>query len=311
VPPTEIHNLELIADPDMLGNDTHSDCVAAGIENNKRACRAALGLPLNKLTAAQVLANYYKMTGGPDSGLVEQLALEWVQKHGWGTDKLLCFAGVVPKITPIDETVSEFHSGLFGLEIDTAQEYPATVWDDIPLGPKNKKLGGHGTAAGTYNPELTFCKTWGYLAQMTPSYVGAKVGEFWVLVWDFMWKSLTYARQVQLVADYETLTEKAWTGPAPVAVPTITTVKFPALRTFHVRKGQVLRGWDVTKPGKPLGPSYAWPYDSTGQADAQETITWPQTPAPMPNGVFLHVSASVLTGAYKNLLIRLSEVTLD
>lgn len=213
-PPLEVHNLEKIADPDMLGNDTKGDCVAVAIENDRRCSRAALGLPLNKLTAAQVVANYFKMTGGPDAGLVAQLALEWVRKNGWPgcTDKLLVFARVNIALTPIRQTVAEFLSGLFCVEIDASQEYPEALW----AADNSAYRGGHGIAGGTYTQAYTMVKTWGYIASMTPSYVAQKVNEFDVLVWDFQWAALTYDRQVQLVTDYQALTGKTWTGPAPV-----------------------------------------------------------------------------------------------
>jgi hypothetical protein len=210
-PPPEVHNLEKIADPDMLGNDKYGCCVAVAIENDRRVSRAAMGLPLNKMTAAQVVFNYFAMTGGPDSGLVAQLALEWVHRNGWGADKLLCFARVNPTLTPIRQTIAEFCSGLFCVEIDASEEYPANIWN----ADSSAYAGGHGVATGTYDQTYTTVKTWGYLAHMTPLFVARKVGEFDVLVWDFQWNALTYARQTQLVTDYEALTGKSWTGPTP------------------------------------------------------------------------------------------------
>jgi hypothetical protein len=211
-PPPEVHNLEKIEDPDMLGNNKYGDCVAVAIENDRRASRAAMGLPLNKMTAAQVVANYFKMTGGPDSGLVEQLALEWAHRNGWGTDKLLCFARVNIALTPIRQTVAEFCSGVFGVEIDASETYPSSLWN----ADNSAYQGGHGVATGTYDQTYTVVRTWGYDARMTSSFVSKKVGEFYVLVWDFQWNALTYERQTQLVADYEALTGKTWTGPAPI-----------------------------------------------------------------------------------------------
>jgi hypothetical protein len=216
-PPLEVHNLELISDPDMLGNNVWGNCVFAGIENDRRTSRAALGLPLEKLTATQVVENYKNYTGAttpPGPGASIQLVLEWVRKYGWpgSADKLLVFSEVTPAITPIDQTVSEFHSGIFGVEIDASEAYPSSLWNA-----DNTALRGyHATAAGTYDRLYTFCKTWGYLARMTPSYVAGKLNGFYVLVWDFEWKSLTYERQVQLVTDYQALTQKTWIGPAPV-----------------------------------------------------------------------------------------------
>ena len=92
---------------------------------------------------------------------------------------------------------------------------------------------------------------------------------------------------------------------APDCVVTIT--PYPTLRTWQVRKGQVLRGWDVKRPNVPLGPAYAWPKDSTAHADAVLTVTWPGiSPMPMPYGTVIRVT----DGAYASQLIRLAEVTM-
>src|ERR1035437_2961088 len=211
-PPPEVHNLELIPDSDMLGNNRYGDCIAVAIENDRRASRAALGLPLNKMTAAQVVKNNFAMTGGPDVGLVAQLALEWTHRNGWGGDRLLCFARVNRSLLSIDETISEFHSGLFCVEIDGSQEYPSSLWNPDNSG----YAGGYGVAGGTYTPQYTVVRTWGYNARMTPAFVAQKCGEFDVLIWDFEWNSLNYERQTQLVSDYQILTGNTWTGPLPI-----------------------------------------------------------------------------------------------
>jgi hypothetical protein len=219
-PPVEVHNLELIADPDMLGNNEYSCCVVSGTENDRRASRAALGLPLNKLTAAQVVAIYQRYVGTtakPGPGIDVQRFLEWVLANGWpgSSDKLLVFGGADHTVTPIRQTVAEFHSGIVCSEIDASEAWPSSLWNA-----DNSALRGwHATAAGTYTQLYTMVKSWGYIARMTGSYLSSKVNGFYVTVWDFEWNSASYARQVQIIADVQALTGKTWTGPQPVAPP--------------------------------------------------------------------------------------------
>jgi hypothetical protein len=55
----------------MFGNDTYGDCTIAGLANY-RAIRAKLtGQPTPETTTDAVVAQYFKLTGGPDSGLNE------------------------------------------------------------------------------------------------------------------------------------------------------------------------------------------------------------------------------------------------
>jgi hypothetical protein len=53
---------------------------------------------------------------------------------------------------------------------------------------------------------------------MTAAYVATKMGEAWVTIWDFEWNSLTYERQLQVIADVTALTG-SWNGPAAVKPP--------------------------------------------------------------------------------------------
>jgi hypothetical protein len=248
MPPIEVHNLELIPDPDMLGNDKWGDCVFAAIENDRRCSRAALGLPLNKVSASQVVATYKSYTGvstPPGPGAVVQRALEWVRRNGWpgSYDRLLAFGDPHVGILPIDQMVAEFHSGIFGTEIDAAQEYPASLWDAVP----SPYRGGHAIAAGTYTPIYTMAKTWGYIASMTPAYVAGKMGEVWATVWDFEWNSLSYERQTQIIADLAALTGDPWNGPAPVTPYEPRT----AMSTVFFTPTRVL---DTRTTGQPLQP---------------------------------------------------------
>lgn len=250
-PPAEIHNIELDSDTDMLANNEYSCCAVAGLERDRRVSRAALGLPLNKQSASQVLAVYQQYVGTtakPGPGIVLQRLLEWVRKNpaGFGGDHLLAFGDPRVSQLPIRQMVNEFHSGLFGTEIDEAQTYAYSaahgwIWDAIP-GPQE---GGHCEAAGSFDSSYIYCKTWGRVAKMTPAYVAGKMGEVWATVWDFEWNSLTHERQTQIIADLSALTSDAWNGPAPVAPPEATMIAFSLddpIGTLNVDANPLIQG---------------------------------------------------------------------
>jgi hypothetical protein len=218
LPLPEVHNIELVPDKDPLGNDMYGNCVFVMIENNRRIAAAALGVPIVRLTAQQVIDKYTLYTGvktPPGPGAVIQRALEWVRSAtaGWGGNHLLAFARAPITELAIRQANSEFQSCGFGVEIHSGQVYPSKVWDYRVNDPYQ---GGHAVAGGTYSTLADFCKTWGYMAQMTPAYVAHDMDEVSVLIWDFQWESLSYERQTTLIADYQALTGKAWTGPIPI-----------------------------------------------------------------------------------------------
>ena len=254
--PTEVHNIERDTSTDMLGNDVWGDCVFASIENHRRIAALALGAPITWLTAQQVVDKYCAYTGiysAPGPGAVIVDALNWVRKNpaGWGGNHLLYFADVPLTEDDVRHSCFEFQSLISGEVIRAAQEYPAAVWDHTTT----SVLGGHATAGGTYTSLYDFLKTWGYMVEVTDSFFTHDIDEVLVVVWDFQWESLSYDRQLALVADIEELTGQPWTGPAPTqppgAVMAVTTKDsaIEPLRVLDTRKGLGLSG--PFTPGMP------------------------------------------------------------
>jgi hypothetical protein len=215
--PPELHNIEKALEPSLLGNDVWGDCVFVSIEMNRRIAAAALGIAVTHLTAAEVVAKYKAFTGTttpPGPGAVILNALNWVRKNpaGWGGNHLLFYADVPHSEDALRHACFEFQSVITGELIRAAQEYPARKW----IHTLTAVLGGHATPGGTYTALLDFLRTWGYIVEVDPSFFAADIDEIVVCVWDFMWETLSYERQVQLIADLQTLTGKPWNGPAPV-----------------------------------------------------------------------------------------------
>ena len=221
--PAEVHNIELdAADKGMYGNDVWGNCVWVMIEKDRVISAEALGVPITKLTPAQVIQNYCDYAGignnpkvdapGPGSNILG--ALKWAQNHPerMGGNKLLFYGDFPITDDAMKEAVAEFASVCVGVTVYASMEYPARFWY---VGPRGKKLGGHGVAGGSYTPLDDFIKTWGYEVAVNGAGLGT-IDELVVCVWDFQWAALTYARQTELIAAYTAVTGKSWTGPAPV-----------------------------------------------------------------------------------------------
>jgi hypothetical protein len=245
-PPPEVHNIELVPDRDMLGNDVWPDCVFVMIENIRRIAAARLGVPITRLTAAQVIANYCAHTGATSAnkgnGAVIDRALNWTRSltAGWGGSHLLAFARVPITEQAIRQAVFEFQSVGLGVELRRSHEYPNRHWRRPANDPP---LGGHAAAGGTETLALDYAKSWGVMVDMDPAFFSAYCDEIIVLIWDFQWESLTYERQVTLIADYQALTTKAWSGPAPIPpYEPRTAVNFTAIKPSRVFSGPLAAG---------------------------------------------------------------------
>lgn len=68
---------------DILGNDNNGCCTVAAAYHIGATLLANAGVPIpSGFNVNNCLALYYKLTGGPDTGLDEQVVFNWWQAHG-------------------------------------------------------------------------------------------------------------------------------------------------------------------------------------------------------------------------------------
>ena len=157
----------------MFANDVHGDCVLAG--------RAHMTLRMEfieqnawlKITDAQVLAEYFKESGGADNGLVMLDSLNaW--RRGWKaagqTYTIDAYAAVTPKKHASVQAAIYLLDGIytgFALPI-SAQAQVGKVWD-VVAGARGKpgSWGGHCVYVPAWNATGPVCVTWGKRQQMT------------------------------------------------------------------------------------------------------------------------------------------------
>jgi hypothetical protein len=214
-PPSHIDYFAKTPSLPIWGNDKYGDCVCAAIAHDLEVTSAVLtGRPI-MVTTADVLDLYWRVNPDHvDRGCVLQVALEKTLAGGIGGHKPLCFAKFTPSLTGLRAVTADFVSALIAVEIDKAQEYPAKLWDAV----KSPYAGGHGVCTGRFSsgPDRMGVATWGYIADMTDSFVASKVGEGWIIVWPWVYNALTSETAAQLAADYQILTGRAL---PPQAIP--------------------------------------------------------------------------------------------
>jgi hypothetical protein len=160
----------------MFGNDVHGDCVIAGRAHQTLRFEDIEQGSVLMITDKDVLNEYFKETGGPDTGLVVLDSLNEWRHMGWKvnkrTYKIQAYAEVRFK------NHSEMRRAIFadigmglGLQlpksaqkqIQTGQPWTVTTGPDARPG----SWGGHYVYVSGYNPGGPVCVTWGRKQQMT------------------------------------------------------------------------------------------------------------------------------------------------
>jgi len=151
------------SDPTALfpvdGNDTLGDCTIAGAAH---AITVYRGLVRKKTIPSQqaVVAQYKKLTGGPDTGLNELDVLKYWRKQTMLGDKILAFVSVDPKNhTHVEQAIQIFGGVYLGFQVQ--QNCVQQFNDRQPWTPGPLTKEGHAVFAVEYDQNGVTVLTWG------------------------------------------------------------------------------------------------------------------------------------------------------
>ena len=160
----------------MFANDVHGDCVIAGRAHQTLRFEDIEQGSVLMITDKEVLKEYFKETGGPDTGLVVLDSLNRWRHTGWKVGKhtyrIHAFAEV--NFRNHDEVRQAIFADVgVGLgvqlpnaakgQIQTGQPWDVTTGPDATPG----SWGGHYIYVPGYTPSGPVCVTWGRKQQMT------------------------------------------------------------------------------------------------------------------------------------------------
>lgn len=179
---------------EMDGNDANGCCVIAGRAKMTRNFKYAETGKIPNITTKQILAEYYKETGGPDSGLVILDSLNEWRTQGWkagaGTLKIKAFAAL-NKRSPDDFKQAIYAS--LGCYIGVS--LPAVAQRELNAGKGWSTTTGPGSQPGSWGGHCVFviaydetgvtCCTWGKLVHMTWAWLAKYCDEAFVVVDSF------------------------------------------------------------------------------------------------------------------------------
>lgn len=180
-PPTEV------AVPDARypvdGNDTVGDCTMAGVAHLISAWDAEVAEDDLVPPAADVLSEYYRLTGGQDTGLNEANVLQVWRKQGLFGHQIEAYAPVDPaNIVELHQAVAFYGGCYLGIECpESAQQQFAAgqPWTYVPSSPIE---GGHCIVALGYTPNGLLCATWGGVAEVTYPFLSHFLDESWCVI---------------------------------------------------------------------------------------------------------------------------------
>lgn len=174
----------------MFGNDVHGDCVIAGRAHQTLRFEDIEQGSVMMITDQDVLNEYFKETGGPDTGLVVLDSLNEWRHNGWNVGNnsftIQAFAQVNQKNKNEVRQAIFADVGLgFGVQLPNAakaQIQSGQRWD-VTKGPDSKpgSWGGHYVYVCGYTPAGPVCVTWGRKQQMTWAWVNKYCDEAYAI----------------------------------------------------------------------------------------------------------------------------------
>ena len=170
----------------MDGNDQYGDCTMAAAAHLIQSWNAEVGVKLPVPTDAEVVAQYLKLSGGQDSGLVEsQVLQDWMQGGLWG-NKIIAYAPVnVHSLDALRQAVAYFGGVYVGIQVPTnaqTQFANGLPWTLDPGWQQQQIEGGHAIPVLGYDDEWLYCVTWGAVQKMGWDWWSTYGDEAWVVL---------------------------------------------------------------------------------------------------------------------------------
>lgn len=166
----------------MDGNDQYGDCTCAAMAHAIAVYNGMVGKQ-KILTAQQVEAYYFALTGGPDSGLDEQTVLSaWKGGSVGGQgEQILGYVSVdITNREHVKQAIALFGGLYIGFQVQNGAEqaFDARAWWE----PDALTQDGHAVYVVAYDDVSVTCLTWGDLQTGTWSWWDACVDEAYAIL---------------------------------------------------------------------------------------------------------------------------------
>jgi hypothetical protein len=160
----------------MFGNDVHGDCVIAGRAHQTLRFEDIEQGSVLMIKESEVLKEYFKETGGPDSGLIVLDSLNEWRTRGWSAAGKKFFIKAFSQLTPSNHT--QIKTAIYlDVGVGLGLSLPISAQAQVQTGKPWDVVGGSSGAPGSWGGHYVFvpgytklgpvCVTWGKKQQMT------------------------------------------------------------------------------------------------------------------------------------------------
>lgn len=165
------------------GNATYGDCVMAGTAHLVAAWDKEASEHDKVPTGATVVSEYFKLTGGADTGLNEANVLQTWHRSGLFGHKIEAYAPVAhTDITAIHQSIAFYGGAMFGIQCpDSAQTQFAAGEPWIVVKGATVE-GGHCIVGLGFDDLYVYCATWGGVAKVTYPFLAKYLDESWAVI---------------------------------------------------------------------------------------------------------------------------------
>lgn len=184
VPPASFDYASRVSDYPMALNDTYGDCTMAGVIHMLQLIYAEVGETFEYPGDEAVKEEYFKLTGGADSGLVEHQVLQTWMKDGLFNNKISAYAPVnIKNRNEMAAAIYLFGSVYLGVEMpENAEQQFENHQPWHIVGHPEPPSGGHCVVATGCNRLGMDIITWGSTESMTWEWWDTYGSEAWVVI---------------------------------------------------------------------------------------------------------------------------------
>lgn len=183
-PPRSLDYSNRVKQYPMALNDTYGDCTIAGIIHMLQLIYAEVGETFEYPGDEAVKKEYFKLSNGADTGLVERQVLQTWMKEGIFGNKISAFAPVnIKNRAEMQAAIYLFGSVYLGVEMPRSAEQQFESHQPWHLdGREEEPAGGHCVVATGYNRFGIDIITWGATESMTWGWWEEYGSEAWVVI---------------------------------------------------------------------------------------------------------------------------------
>jgi hypothetical protein len=185
-PPQTVTDYKEVVSWPMFGNNKYGDCTMAAAAHAIQLWNAATKQSDPVPSQLAVVSEYFKLTGGADSGLVEANVLKtWRTSGLWGNQ----IVGYAP-VNVHDQNLLQLAVYLYGLAYIGIQ-VPANAetqfkesepWTLVPGWQSQKIMGGHAVPIVGYDQQYLYVVTWGEIQPMAYDWWRVYGDEAWAVL---------------------------------------------------------------------------------------------------------------------------------